>query len=218
MKRILFQGDSVTDADRNRENPGSMGDGYPNIVRANLGLKYPGEYEFLNRGVSGNRIVNLFERTKADLINLKPDYLSILIGINDVWHEVSRQNGVDAEKFEWVYRELIREVKTALPDLKILIMEPFVLHGTATENTEEIPDRWEYFSLETPKRAAVARKIAEEFDLDFLPLQEKFTQAAASTSPSLWLRDGVHPTPAGHTLIAREWMKAFENKFGKEAK
>ena len=135
-ERILFQGDSITDVSRNRENDVYASHGYATMVKGRLGFENPGRYEFFNRGVSGNRIVDLYARIKRDLISLKPDVLSILIGVNDVWHEYSHQNGVDAKKFERVYDLLLEEVKEALPNVRILILEPFVLPGTATMNTE----------------------------------------------------------------------------------
>ena len=133
MKTFLFQGDSITDADRQRENIANFGYGYPNIVAAKYLSECVNEYNFINKGISGNRIVDLYARIKIDLINLKPDYLSILIGINDVWHEIQSQNGVDNEKFKKILSMLIEEVKEALPDIKIIMLEPFVLKGPATE-------------------------------------------------------------------------------------
>ena len=106
MKTILFQGDSITDAGRARDNDSNVGIGYPVLVKGTLGFEHPGEYTFLNRGISGNRVVDVYARIKSDIINLKPDVMSILIGVNDVWHEFSRKNGVDAEKFEKVYSML----------------------------------------------------------------------------------------------------------------
>ena len=100
MKLVLFQGDSITDCGRNREADHPMGSGYATMAAGEIMAEHPGEYRFLNRGISGNRSVDLYARIKQDLINLKPDYLSILIGVNDVWHEYTRQNGVDADKFE----------------------------------------------------------------------------------------------------------------------
>ena len=97
--RILFQGDSITDAGRARDNDKHLGLGYPRLVDSNLGFDAPGENEFINRGISGNRIVDLYARIKKDIINLAPDFMSILIGINDVWHECERNDGVDAEIF-----------------------------------------------------------------------------------------------------------------------
>ena len=111
MKTILFQGDSITDCGRNREQLEGTGTGYPLLVKAQLGFENPGEYTFINKGISGNRIVDLYARIKADIINLKPDYISFLIGVNDVWHEFGGRNGVAAEKFEKIYTMLIEEIK-----------------------------------------------------------------------------------------------------------
>ena len=121
MKTVLFQGDSITDCGRGN----GLGNGYPLFVTAELNSKNPNEYNFINKGISGNRIVDVYARIKADIINLKPDYMSILIGVNDVWHEISYQNGVDADKFYKIYCMLIEEIKEALPNIKITILEPF---------------------------------------------------------------------------------------------
>lgn len=210
MKTILFQGDSITDAGRSREDNANTGLGYPTLVRGELGFEYPNQYIMYNRGVSGDRVVDLYARIKADIINLKPDIMSILIGVNDVWHEFGGQNGVDAEKYFKVYSMLIEEIKEALPHIKIMIMEPFVLRAVATENTEEHPDKWNVFNTEVKKRAAKAREIAEKYDLPFIPLQDKFDEAAKLAPNDYWLRDGVHPTTEGHELIKREWIKTFK--------
>ncbi len=135
--------------------------------------------------------------------------MSILIGVNDVWHELSRQNGVDAEKYFKIYSMLIEEIKEALPDVKIMIMEPFVLKGLATEDTEECPDKWNLFSAEVKKRAEKAKEIAGKYDLPFISLQDKFDEAAKLAPNNYWLADGVHPTTAGHEIIKREWIKYF---------
>lgn len=209
-KVILFQGDSITDAGRDKEKEAHNGRGYAHLVGAHLMCNHPYEYECINRGISGNRVVDLYARIKKDMINLKPDYMSILIGINDVWHEYTRQNGVDAEKFEMVYGLLIEELQKALPDLKIMILEPFVLPGSATATDEEHPGRWEYFSAECVLRREAAKRIAEKYGLLFVPLQEKLSKVNADAPVDYWLKDGVHPTSAGHELIKQEWLKAFE--------
>ncbi len=202
--RILFQGDSITDADRDRANHARLGRGYPLLVEAALGYIEPGKYEFANRGISGNRIVDLYARIKADIINLKPDVMSILIGVNDVWHELGENpNGVDADKFYKIYSMLIEEVKESLPNIKIIILEPFVLEGCSTM------DNWDYFSKEVPKRAAMAKKIAEKYDLVFVPLQEGFDELCKKAPSEYWLGDGVHPTPKGHEYIKEQWLRAF---------
>jgi len=214
MKKILFQGDSITDAGRERDWIYSWGKSYPFLVEAELGVDRPAEYDFINRGVSGNRIVDLYARMKEDIINLKPDYISFLIGVNDVWHEFGKHNGVDADKYEKIYCMLIEEIKEALSDVQIMILEPFCLRATATENTIEEPDKWSIFSSEVRKRAKKAKVVAERYNLPFVPLQEKFDKASELTANtvgnSYWLWDGVHPSPKGHELIKREWLKAFE--------
>ena len=203
MKKILFQGDSITDCDRSREKEYKLGTGYAMLVEAALGFECPGEYEFVNRGISGNRIVDVYARIKKDIINLAPDVLSILIGVNDVWHEVSYQNGVAAEKFEKIYRMLIEEIREALPNVKIIILEPFVLSGPATE--EHIDE----FTSEVALRAKAAKRIADDFGLTFVPLQAGFEALAQKAPATYWLRDGVHPTPKGHEFIKQEWLRAF---------
>ena len=109
--RILFQGDSITDVGRARDNNVNVGRGYPHLIKAELGYKFPLEHEYINRGISGNRIVDVYARIRCDIINLAPDFMSILIGINDVWHEIGSKNGVDAKKFEKIYSLLIEEIK-----------------------------------------------------------------------------------------------------------
>lgn len=136
---VLFQGDSITDCGRDRKNTDSHGTGYAQRVAGILRANEPYKYLTYNRGISGNRVVDLYARIKQDIINLKPDYMSILIGANDVWHEYPGKNGVSAKKYEKIYSMLIEEVQEALPGIKIMILEPFVLPGSATGNAEEFP-------------------------------------------------------------------------------
>ena len=210
-KVILFQGDSITDCVRSRDNNNYRGSGYATMVSGALGARVPYQYTFYNRGISGNRVVDLYARIRVDMINLKPDYISILIGINDVWHEQACQNGVDAEKFELVYNLMIEELKRDLPGVKIMLLEPFVLPGSATCNTEENPDRWEYFARETALRAEATKRVAEKQNVLFVPLQALFDKANADApGDGYWLADGVHPSAAGHELIKNAWLDAFE--------
>ena len=209
-KVILFQGDSITDCGRDREKATHRGRGYAQLVTAHLMCNEPYRYICHNRGISGNRVVDLYARIRRDMINLKPDYMSILIGINDVWHEYGSGNGVDAAKFEMVYGLMIEELQRDLPQLKIMILEPFVLPGSATWTDEEHPGRWEYFVEECALRRAAAKRIAEKYGLLYVPLQELFDKVNQDAPMGYWLSDGVHPTPAGHELIKGEWLKAFE--------
>ena len=209
-KIILFQGDSITDADRSRTNDLSMGYGYPNLVTGHLGMEHPYQFKFYNRGIGGHRVVDLYARIKADMINLKPDYMSILIGINDVWHEIGGHNGVDAEKFELVYGLMIEELLREIPGLKLMLLEPFVLPGCKTRSDEENPGRWEYFRSETDLRRAAVKRLTEKYSLVFVPLQERFDAANADApADGYWLADGVHPTSAGHELIKQAWLEGF---------
>lgn len=210
-KVILFQGDSITDCGRVREGGTDLGGGYPRLVASTLGFDNVNEYEFINRGISGNRIVDLYARIKSDIINLKPDYMSILIGVNDTWHEIGAQNGVSTEKYEKIFDMLLTEVKEALPNIKIMIMEPFVLEGTANTATEKLPNRWELFKSDVLLHADAAERTAKKHGCNYIKLQKLFDDAAKkSGANNYWLRDGVHPTNFGHELIKREWLKAFE--------
>ncbi len=204
MKTFLFQGDSITDAERKREDVNNFGFGYPNIVASKYLSENIGEYQFINKGISGNRVVDLYARIKCDIINLKPNYMSILIGINDVWHELSSQNGVDNEKFKKILSMLIEEVKEALPEIKIIMLEPFVLKGPATE------EQWSEFRSETELRAKSVKAVAEKYNLKFVPLQEKFDELSKNIETTYWLADGVHPTAAGHGIIAKALADVFE--------
>ncbi len=203
MIKFLFQGDSITDADRRRENDQNYGYGYPNLFAAEVLKNRPYEFDFVNRGISGDKIVDVYARIKMDIINLKPDYMSLLIGVNDVWHELNEENGVAEEKFEKVYDMLISEILEALPNLKIILLEPFVLKGCGTERYYDV------FREEVIKRAEAVKRIADKYNLKFVPLQAKFDEAAQGGNDTYWLADGVHPTSAGHCLIKDELMKAF---------
>lgn len=205
MKVFLFQGDSITDANRvddNEDNFG-LGCGYPLLVSADLAKNRKGEFRFINRGVSGDRITDVYTRIKEDIINLKPDYMSILIGVNDVAHELTMSCGVVTEKFERIYGMLIEEIKEALPEIKIIILEPFVLNGSATS------ELWDSYKSEVKKHAQAAKRIADKYKLEFVPLQDKFDEACADGDTRYWSVDGVHPTAAGHQIIKEELTEAI---------
>ena len=207
--KIVFFGDSITDMSRVRNSDGkveSYGDGYVFFVAGKLLSGNPQKYEIINRGISGNRIVDLYARVKGDVWNQQPDVLSILIGVNDVWHELSENpNGVDLTRWEKMYRMLIEDTKERLPNTKIMILEPFVLRGTKTD----YDNRYETF-VKVKDYAAKAKEIARDYGLTFVPLQEKFDEAAEKFGGEYYLYDGVHPDVAGAALIASEWLKAFE--------
>ena len=203
--KVLFYGDSITDAGRNYEvlhGEESYGHGYVKYAAAGLKQRGLAEEDIINKGISGNRIVDLYARIKADCWNHQPDLISILIGVNDVWHEIERNNGVELDRFEKMYRILIEDTKKVLPNVKMLLCEPFVLKGTATaEKFDRFEDVYKY--------AKVVKQLAKEYGLYFLPLQETLSKTAAGKEAE-YLTDGVHPAEAGAKLIAVEWLKAFE--------
>ena len=202
--KILFQGDSITDADRRDEYICGMGRGYPGYVAARLGLEQPDVYQFVNRGISGNRIVDVYARFKQDIINLKPDVISFLIGVNDAWHEIGSQNGVATDKFKKIYKMMIDEIQEALPGVKIILMEPFVLEGTATK------DNIDLFVKDVSEKALAVRQIAEEYKLPFIALQSDLDELTKKAPNDHWLLDGVHPTIYFHQYIADKWIEAFK--------
>lgn len=207
--KILFYGDSITDAGRDYatdHEEKSYGYGYVKYVVENLLKDGYTREDLINRGISGNRIVDLYARVKADCWNHKPDLISILIGVNDVWHEIQGKNGVEIDRFEKVYRMLIEDTKAKLPNAQLLLLEPFVLKGTATVNEG---DKWQKF-LAVYDYAAVVKKLAEDYGLPFVTLQDKLTAAENAGETDL-LSDGVHPAERGAKLIAEAWLKTFNS-------
>ena len=205
--KLLFFGDSITDAERYRgDTPFTnalLGYGYVMQIAGRLYERSPVKYEIVNKGIGGHRIVDLYSRIKCDVWNEKPDVLTIFVGINDIWHEIDFTNGVDLERFERMYRMLLSDTKKVLPDTRIIIIEPFIVHGTATNHVyKELSEVYEY--------AKVAKKLAEEFGCSYLPIQQKFTEATEKYGEGVFTIDGVHPTVQGATLIANEWVKLFE--------
>lgn len=196
---VLFQGDSVTDVGRNRDDGNDLGFGYPMFVASWFSAMYPdANVRFINRGVSGNRVRDLKARWRQDCLDLKPDWVSILIGINDCWRRYDSNDPTSVEAFEADYRYILDQVKEEL-GAKIIILEPFVLP------TPE--DRMQWREDLDPKIQAV-RKLAREYGALLIPLDGIMAQACTRREPAFWAADGVHPTPAGHALIAQAWLKA----------
>lgn len=206
----MFQGDSITDAGRDRQDdPRELGTGYVRLLASDLTFWNP-DYEVMNTGIGGNRVTDLLPRWKKDCLELLPDVLTVLIGINDVWHEISHQNGVSGELFEEVYDILLREVRRSMPNTRIILMGAYVMHGRATD------EHWEEFEKETAVRREKTRRLARKYGTDYLDLQEKFDEAQKRLPTKYWTADGVHLTPAGHWLIAEEWKCVWENREGKK--
>jgi lysophospholipase L1-like esterase len=202
---ILFQGDSITDAgrDRNREqnanDPGALGKGYVYLIAAQLLADQAGNsLKIYNRGISGNKVFQLADRWDKDCLKLKPDVLSILIGVNDIWHTLNGNYDGTVEKYEKDYRALLDRTRKELPKVQLVICEPFVLRCGA------VNDKW---FPEFDKYRAVAGKMAKEFNALFVPFQSMFDNAVKQAPPAHWAADGVHPSMAGAYLMGQEWLK-----------
>lgn len=179
-----------------------MGGGYPSLVKARLTCDRPNAgLEFLNFGISGNRVVDLYARWRCHCLNREPDLVSILIGVNDSWHEENR-NGVDVPRYVRIYNELLDWTVSALPDVKLVLIEPFT--APASANAEK-------FGSEVRERGAAVKAMAERLGPDraaFVPAQSLLDEACARAPWQVWTADGVHPSPAGHQLIADAWIAA----------
>ncbi|MDD4494169.1 MAG: SGNH/GDSL hydrolase family protein [Eubacteriales bacterium] len=199
--RILFQGDSVTDCSRVREVPEDMGRGYPNFVSAWFNAENPEiGAKFFNRGISGNRVRDLKARWQEDCIDLKPDAVSILIGVNDTWRRFDEcKSYTPASEFKKDYHCLLSQVREKL-NAKIILCEPFLIPFTEEQRTLWREDL-------DPKIEAV-RELAAEFEAILVPLDKIFTEAALKQDKSFWVFDGVHPNQNGHALVAQSWLKA----------
>jgi lysophospholipase L1-like esterase len=202
---FLFQGDSITDGNRGRNTDPNhiMGHGYAFSVASRLGADYPEKkLTFYNRGISGNKVTDMEARWQKDTLELKPDVLSILIGINDSASVVfNRQPVVSAEQYEEVYKSLLDKTKAQFPDVLFVLCNPFVLP------VGKVKDNWEAYHTDLEKRQKTVKRLAENCNAIFVDLQAVFDKACKRAAPDYWIWDGVHPTVAGHELIAREWMK-----------
>lgn len=203
---VLFQGDSITDAGRNRnesEPNTGLGTGYTFLAAADLRHSFAREdLQCYNRGISGNKVFQLAERWQEDCLDLKPDVLSILIGVNDFWHTLGNNYEGTPEIYENDFAGLLERTRKALPDVKLIIGEPFVVKEGSAVTDEWFPEFSEY--------REAARRIASDFDAAFVPYQSVFDEAGQKVSPVYWAADGVHPTLAGAQLMARAWLETFK--------
>ena len=204
-RTILFQGDSITDAGRDRQLADAnsfraIGSGYAWLAAAQLLVDRPNDrLKFHNRGISGDKVYQLADRWQTDCLDLKPDVLSILIGVNDFWHKHKHDYEGTLEKYQDDYRALVRRTKEALPDVRLVLCEPFVLKVGAVDDT--------WFPEFDAYRAA-ARDVAKEAGARFVPFQSIFDRAAELAPPAHWAADGVHPTTHGAALMAHAWLHA----------
>lgn len=198
---VLFQGDSITDAQRNRNNPSDLGSGYANLAASLFGYRYPEkQVTFINRGVSGDRTIQLEKRWDEDCLALKPTWVSIFVGINDTWRRYDENNPISREDFKNRYRKLIATTKERL-NANIILVEPFVL---------PVNDGQKQWREDLDPKIQTVRELAGEFRTLYVPLDGLFAEASARTGPEYWAPDGVHPSPAGNALIAEAWLRAIK--------
>ena len=208
---ILFQGDSITDCGRDRNDPLSLGDGYVKIINETFADKFPGtSFSILNRGIGGDRVAELTKRWEKDCLALKPDVLTIYIGVNDCWRRYDSNDPISAEDFEKNYRNLIDRTLNALPEIKIIIMEPFIL---AHRDPDVRAERLHFREDLDPKIHAV-RRLSVDYRFPFVPLDGLFAKAASLVGYYPLTTDGIHPTEEGHKLIAKAWLRAYTHIIG----
>ena len=201
--KILFQGDSITDNFSDHSDPHVMGAGYPKYAAEAIASRHPAtEFEFLNYGISGNQTINLVERWQKDCIDHQPDLVSILIGVNDVWHRSSDRNWLANEKFEENYRYILEEVKQKT-NAKILMLEPFLL---------DVPDKF-FFREDLDPKIDIVRKLAREYADLYIPLDGIIAAACVTDDMYKWSDDGVHPNGNLSRLIGRHYADAFDKLF-----
>ena len=210
MIKIVFQGDSITDSGHSRDNEFNKGYGYVSMASGLLGAESPMNYEFFNRGIGGNRMHDILSRNQRDVLEIRPQIISLLGGINDVWYYLDKPGGFDKQYYTMIYEIILSEFKRNLPDTKILTFGAFVLPGDNTG--DEDSDKWQAFKEGCIKCNECNKEVSERFGVTYTPLQNLFDDALLhSNEYKYWLKDGIHPTVAGHWLIANEWVKQFKS-------
>ena len=191
--RILFQGDSITDAGRDREDPHNLGNGYPLYAAREIQNKYPDlSFEFIDLGISGDETKHLVQRCQQDFVDIQPDILSILVGVNDVWHYAEGRKWLSNEAFEEQYRHVLNEIKTKT-NAKLMMMEPFLI---------PVEDKL-FFREDLSLKIEIIRKLAREYADVYLPTDGLLQSAFIHDDPLSYSADGVHPTQKGADFIGK---------------
>ena len=199
--KILFQGDSITDAGRDRSDPHHLGEGYPKYAAEGLREAFPDvDFEFINLGIGGNKTADLVARLESDFVDIQPDIVSILIGINDVWHFAADKSWIPNEVFEQRYRTVLEAIKTRTK-AKLLMLEPFLI---------PVADK-EVFWEDLPGKMNVIRKLAREYADVYVALDGRLNEAFIGAEPTAFAADGVHPTEMGARYIGSLYVEAVSS-------
>ncbi len=203
---VLFQGDSITDAGRSRKDAdtansrAALGKGYAWLAAAGLLVdERASDLRIYNRGISGHKVFQLAKRWQRDCLDLRPDVVSILIGVNDIWHTKNGKYDGTVAIYERDYNQLLTRTRTDLPDVRLVVCEPFVLRCGAVDES--------WFPEFDDYRAAALR-VAQNHGATFVPFQAVFDRAIEFAEPEHWAKDGVHPSQAGAALMAQAWLDA----------
>ena len=207
---VLFQGDSITDSGRDKKkteanNVACMGSGYALVAGSRLLVDHPEKkLQIYNKGISGNKVYQLADRWDEDCLSLKPNVLSIFVGVNDYWHTLNPKTPYTGtiETYRTDYKKLIDRTKAALPDVKLIICEPYAINGV-----KSVTDAW---YPKFPEFQVAAREIAEQYGAAFVPFQAVVDKALKQAPGNYWSNDGVHPNMAGITLLAHAWLEAVK--------
>ncbi|MCP9943560.1 SGNH/GDSL hydrolase family protein [Streptomyces somaliensis] len=205
---ILFQGDSITDGGRDRrphaDVNAALGHGYVYLVAARVATRAPGHrWRVTNRGVGGDKVTELAVRWQSDALDPAPDVLSVLVGVNDAWRVVDGEScDIDADGFRAVYDILLTRTRRALPTTRVLLCEPFCLPGGPDTDFDEA------LAAQVQLRQHAVAELAAAHHVELVRLQPVFDEALRRAPAAHWIHDGVHPTPAGHQLLADAWVSA----------
>lgn len=205
MKKIVFIGDSITDMKRDRENinlPFAYGYSHVFFTEGYLAENYPNSYQVVNKGVAGSKIIDLLNRLDSDVINENPDYVVILDGVNDIWHKISINSGIDLDTYLNTFKIIIDRIKKLLGDTKIIIMEPFFLKGMETNNY--IKEFNELFSY-----TKELEKLCLDYNINYIKLQDVFTKLGKENGNEYYLYDGIHPTACASKIISSKFLEVF---------
>jgi lysophospholipase L1-like esterase len=206
---FLFQGDSITDGNRGRNwDPNHiMGHGYAFSIASRIGADFPEKkITFYNHGISGNKVNDLAQRWQQDTLDLKPNVLSILIGINDISNFIWTKDRELATKFEETYRSLLDQVKTQNPDILFVLCQPFILP------VGKVKEQWNEYAPEIEKRQEIVKKIAKDYNAVLVDFQKVMNDACKRATADYWMWDGIHPTVPGHELLTRQWIKEVSKR------